>query len=165
MKVKAEEGQKGVDSMGNEKMKILEMIQEGKLTAAEGMDLLKAMDEGTSAEAASQRTEDGMAKRGIVATPYGDRFLRVRVVGEKTLKVNVNVPFSLIRSASKLIVYAMSFVPAEKRAELEQKGLDLQALDVEGLVRIVEESVDGNIVDVEVADPEEGRIKVEVCVE
>lgn len=94
-----------------------------------------------------------------------DRFLRVRVVGEKMLKVNVNVPLSLIRSASKLVVYALSFVPEEKRAELEQKGLDLQALDVEGLVRIVEETVDGKIVDVEVADPLEGRIKVEVCVE
>ena len=59
----------------------------------------------------------------------------------------------------------MSFVPADKRAELEQKGLDLQAIDVEGLARILEETLDGKIVDVEVADPEEGRIKVEVCVE
>jgi len=95
----------------------------------------------------------------------GERFLRVRVVGEKTLKVNVNVPLSLIRSASKLVVYAMSFVPAEKRAELEEKGLDLQALDVEGLARILEETLDGKIVDVEVSDPVEGRIKVEVCVD
>ena len=134
--------------MTSEKMKILEMIQEGKLTASEGMELLKVIEEGNSP---------------IPST--GERFLRVRVVGEKTLKVNVNVPLSLIRSASKLIVYAMSFVPADKRAELEQKGLDLQALDVEGLARILEETLDGKIVDVEVADPVEGRIKVEVCVE
>ena len=151
--------------MSNEKMKILEMIQEGKLTASEGMDLLKAIEEGNSAEEATKSGEVGILQRDKVLTSYGDRFLRVKVAGEKTLKVNVNVPFSLIRSASKLIVYAMSFVPAEKRAELEQKGLDLHALDVEGLVRIVEESVDGKIVDVEVSDPVEGRIKVEVCVE
>ncbi|ODA40442.1 hypothetical protein [Desulfosporosinus sp. BG] len=151
--------------MSNEKMKILEMIQEGKLTATEGMDLLKAIEEGSPREEVPQIAEFEPEKRAKMAATYGDRFLRVRVVGEKTLKVNVNVPFSLIRSASKLIVYAMSFVPADKRAELEQKGLDLQALDVEGLVRIIEESVDGKIVDVEVADPQEGRIKVEVCVE
>ena len=151
--------------MSNEKMKILEMIQEGKLTATEGMDLLKAIEEGSSLEEASQTSEYELVKKEKVASTYGDRFLRVRVVGEKTLKVNVNVPFSLIRSASKLIVYAMSFVPEDKRTELEQKGLDLQALDVEGLVRIIEESADGKIVDVEVADPQEGRIKVEVCVE
>lgn len=149
--------------MSSEKMKILEMIQEGKLTATEGMDLLKAIEEGNSHKAAPQIAENGLVKKERLST--GERFLRVRVVGEKSLKVNVNVPLSLIHSASKLIVYAMSFVPADKRAELELKGLDLQALDVEGLARILEENLDGKIVDVEVADPEEGRIKVEVCVE
>jgi hypothetical protein len=149
--------------MSSERIKILEMIQDGKLTAAEGMDLFKAIEEGNPQKEAAQITEKGLVKRGILSA--GERFLRVRVVGEKTLKVNVNVPLSLIRSASKLVVYAMSFVPADKRAELEQKGLDLQALDVEGLARILEETLDGKIVDVEVADPEEGRIKVEVCVE
>lgn len=151
--MKANKGRKGADIMGSEKMKVLEMIQEGKLTAAEGMDLLKAIEEGNTDE------------ETLPAISPMDRFLRVRVVGEKTLKVNVNVPFSLLRSASKLVVYAMSFVPVDKRAEFEKKGLDLQALDVEGLVRIVEESVDGKIVDVEVADPQEGKIKVEVYVE
>lgn len=149
--------------MSSEKMKILEMIQEGKLTAVDGLELLKAIEEGNSQREASQISENDFVKKGVLVT--GERFLRVRVVGEKTLKVNVNVPLSLIRSASKLIVYAMSFVPADKRAELEQKGIDLQALDVEGLARILEENLDGKIVDVEVADPEEGRIKVEICVE
>ncbi|WP_407312632.1 SHOCT-like domain-containing protein [Desulfosporosinus sp. SB140] len=151
--------------MSSEKMKILEMIQEGKLTASEGMDLLKAMEEGTSFEKVSPNPEFDLVKKEVAGNTSGDRFLRVRVLGEKSLKVNVNVPLSLIRSASKLVVYAMSFVPADKRAELEQKGIDLQALDVEELVRLVEETVDGKIVDVEVADPQEGRIKVEVCVE
>ena len=149
--------------MSNEKMKILEMIQEGKLTADEGMDLLKAIEEGNSPKEETLIHEDRLVKKGI--TLSGERFLRVRVIGEKALKVNVNVPLSLIRSASKLVVYAMSFVPEDKRAELERKGLDLQALDVEGLARILEDTLDGKIVDVEVADPVEGRIKVEVCVE
>jgi len=143
--------------MGSEKMKVLEMIQEGKLTAAEGMDLLKAIEEGN--------TERNTEEKIHPAISPADRFLRVRVVGEKMLKVNVNVPFSLLRSASKLVVYAMSFVPADKRAEFEKKGLDLQAFDVEEFVRIVEESVDGKIVEVEVTDPQEGKIKVEIYVE
>jgi len=149
--------------MSSEKMKVLEMIQEGKLTAAEGMDLLKAIEEGNSHKGTSTFSENMFVKKEIL--PGGERFLRVRVVGEKTLKVNVNVPLSLIRSASKLVVYAMSFVPADKRDELEKKGFDLQNFDVESLARILEESLDGKIVDVEVADPEEGKIKVEVYVE
>ncbi|AFM40158.1 hypothetical protein Desaci_1121 [Desulfosporosinus acidiphilus SJ4] len=151
--------------MSSEKMKILEMIQEGKLTAAEGMELLKVMEEESSSEKEPGTQEFDLEKKEVLRSATGDRFLRVRVLGEKALKVNVNVPLSLIRSASKLLVYAMSFVPADKRAELEQKGLDLQALDIEELVRLVEETVDGKIVDVEVTDPMEGRIKVEVCVE
>lgn len=150
--------------MSSEKMKILEMIQEGKISAAEGMELLKAVEEGSSRDEFA-RNENSLIKQEIINGKYADRFLRVRVVGEKTLRVNVNVPFSLIRTASKLIVYAMGFVPEEKRRELEQKGLDLQALDVESLIRVLEESVDGKIVDVEVADPQEGTIKVDVCVE
>lgn len=149
--------------MSSEKMKILEMIQEGKLSAVEGMELLKAIDEGNSYRSSSKIYDNDLVKKEIRST--GERFLRVRVLGEKTLKVNVNVPLSLIRSASKLVVYAMSFVPADKRAELEQKGLDLNDLDVEELIRIIDESLDGKIVDVEVADPEEGIIKVEVYVE
>lgn len=145
--------------MSSEKMKILEMVQEGKLTAVEGLDLLKAVDEGNSHKTSSPISEQNFVKK------EGERFLRVRVQGEKTLRVNVNVPLTLIRSASKLVVYAMSFVPADKKAELEKKGLDLTDLDIEGLARIIDESLDGKIVDVEVADPEEGRIKVEVYVE
>ena len=149
--------------MSSEKMKILEMIQEGKLTATEGMDLLKAIEEGSSPKAATQILEKKFVRKEGLST--AERMLRVRVVGEKTLKVNVNVPVRLISSASKLLVYAMSFVPVDKLAELEKKGLDLRALDVEGLARILEETLDGRIVDVEVADPAEGKIKVEVYVE
>ena len=148
--------------MSSEKMKILEMIQEGKLSATEGMDLLKAIEEGSPPKAAQIFEKEFVKKEGISTA---ERMLRVRVVGEKTLKVNVNVPVRLISSASKLLVYAMSFVPVDKLAELEKKGLDLQALDVEGLARILEETLDGRIVDVEVADPAEGKIKVEVYVE
>lgn len=148
--------------MSSEMMKILEMIQEGKLTAAEGMDLLKAVEEGNAQKESGQVYQSPVLLKKEAA---GERFLRVRVVGEKSLKVNVNVPLSLIRSASKIVVYALSFVPADKREELEKKGLDLKDLDVEDLARILEESLDGRIVDIEVADPNEGKIKVEVYVE
>ena len=48
--------------MSSEKMKILEMIQEGKLTATEGMDLLKAIEEGNSPKEATQILEKEFVK-------------------------------------------------------------------------------------------------------
>lgn len=137
--------------MNDEKLKILEMIQQGKITAAEGLELLKALEEtDTKAE-----------------TPvnYSKRFLRVRVDGEKTLKVNVNIPMNLIKSVTKLANVAMAFIPAEAKGEMEKKGIDLEQLLTELIKELEQGTSDGKLVDVDVDDPHEGRIKVEVFVD
>lgn len=137
--------------MNDEKLKILEMIQQGKITAAEGLELLKALEEtDTKAE-----------------TPvnYSKRFLRVRVDGEKTPKVNVNIPMNLIKSVTKLANVAMAFIPAEAKGEMEKKGIDLEQLLTELIKELEQGTSDGKLVDVDVDDPHEGRIKVEVFVD
>jgi len=81
-------------------------------------------------------------------------------------KVNVNVPFSLIRSATKLVNIATGFIPPEARLEMEKKGISLEKLDLNEIVQAIEEGAsDGKLVDVDVDDPKEGRIKVEVFVD
>ena len=51
--------------MSNEKMRILEMIQTGKLTANEGLDLLNAMeDTGDKPAKGSPRSGDGSCGYG-----------------------------------------------------------------------------------------------------
>ncbi len=139
--------------MSTERLRILEMIEQGKITAAEGLELLKAIEETDfQAEAAPAR--------------YANRFLRVRVDGEKTAKVNVNVPFSLIRTATKLVNIATGFIPPEAKSEMERKGINLEKLDLDEIVHAIEEGAsDGKLVDVDVDDPHEGRIKVEVFVD
>ncbi|GAB6154603.1 hypothetical protein JCM17380_33530 [Desulfosporosinus burensis] len=54
--------------MGSEKIKILEMIQEGKLTAVEGLELLKVIEEGNSQNEGAQIVGNGLAKKGINLT-------------------------------------------------------------------------------------------------
>ncbi len=138
--------------MSNEKLKILEMIQQGKITAEEGMELLKAI------EATDHRGE-------LAPTNFTKRFLRVRVDGEKTAKVNVNIPMSLIRSVTKLANIAMAFIPPEAKTEIDKKGINLELL-LNELISELEQGVsDGKLVDVDVDDPHEGRIKVEVFVD
>ena len=142
--------------MSNEKSKILEMIQDGKITAAEGMDLLKALEDTEPANAASVADNSG-------------RFLRVRVVGDKISKVNVNIPLGLLKSASKLITWGLgfgtSFIPSEARSNLESKGINLTQMDIEEFIRAIEQGYGGKLVDVDVDDDKEGRIKVEVFVD
>jgi hypothetical protein len=138
--------------MSQEKAKILEMIQEGKITAAEGLELLKALDEADLAPARP-------AGRGP------ERFLRLRVDGDRA-KVNVNIPLSLIKITSKFMGFGLKFIPEEAQREMDQRGIDLSQIDFEELVDLIEQGlVDGKLLDVDVDDPQEGKTKVEVYVD
>ena len=136
--------------MENEKLKILEMIQDGKISAGEGMELLKAIDD--TAEKNPSNTSG--------------RFLRIRVNGDKAKKVNVNIPLKLVKVFSKFAGFGMKFIPEEARAEMEKKGINLSEMDIGELIQMIEQGlVDEKLVDVDVDDPTEGRIRVEVYVD
>ncbi len=120
-----------------ERMKILKMIQEGKISAEEGAKLLSALRESRQT---SSRTRQpvGDAARG---------WLRVRVtdVASGKTKVNVNLPIGLVDAAMNI---ATQFVP--------EVGID------ELKVAIQESSMSGKILDV--IDEEDGE-HVEIFIE
>ncbi len=139
--------------MADERLKVLDMVQGGKITAAEGLELLKALD------------GDG-GRRDAAQAQGGGRFLRIRVLNGQRTKVNVNVPLSLLKVAGKFANVGMKMIPEEARLELTKKGIDLTALDFDELVRLIDEGlVDGKLVDVDTEDPHEGRTSVEIYVE
>jgi len=73
--------------------------------------------------------------------------------------LNSNVVFSLAGAS-------ISYIPKEAKEEMAKKGFDLSQLDFNEIIKVVdEELVDGKLVDVDVDDPNEGRIRVEVYVE
>lgn len=146
--------------MENEKMKILQMIQEGKLTSAEGLELLNALQESEKQETNQQvnRTRDNSK----------DRFLRVRVSGDGTgiKKADVNIPLSLLKVATKFVNVGMGMIPKEARVQMEEKGIDLEKIDFDELLMLIDQGLsDGKLVDVDVTDPDQGRILVEVYVD
>lgn len=135
--------------MSQEKLRVLELIQEGKVNAEQGLELLQAMESGTK------------------ETPSGnsDRVFRVKVDGDKT-KVNVNIPMRLVRVASKFVGLGMNFIPPEARSEMDKRGIDLSEIDFKELVDLIDQGlVDGKLVDIEVDDPNEGHMTVAVYVE
>jgi len=140
--------------MSEEKKKIMEMIQEGKITAAEGLDLLQAL-------------EEGEIKTEIKPSRFKNRFLRIRVYTANATKVNVNIPLALMKAASKFVGVGMKAIPEEARLEMAKKGIDLTQLDIEELMNIIEQGlVEGDkIVDIDVNDPVEGQVRVEVYVD
>jgi hypothetical protein len=120
----------------DERMKILKMIDKGKITAEEGARLLSALNK---------------QKKQATTLREGDpRWLRVRVVNMHTGKeeVRVNLPISLVNVGLKM---GARFIP-----DAEQDSV------MEDLVQALSQGMTGKIVDV--IDENEGQ-RVEVFLE
>jgi hypothetical protein len=122
-----------------ERMKILKMIQEGKISAEEGAKLLAALKE-------NRKPNIGRAN-GPAGGSRG--WLRVRVsdiVTGKT-KVNVNLPLALMDAGLRI---GAQYAP------------ELQGMDLAQLVNEVKSGASGKIIDV--VDEEDGE-HVEIFIE
>lgn len=125
-----------------ERMKILQMIQEGKISAEEGAKLLSALS--------SSKKSGGRRGKGISQRAGGARWLRVRVTDMKSgkSKVNVNLPLSLLDAGMNI---------AGHFAE------DLQMGDImDAVYEALDENLSGKIIDV--VDAEDGE-HVEIFIE
>jgi len=119
----------------NEKLQILKLVQEGKVTPDEATKLLQAL-EGKSADSSA----DSAVSTG------GSKLLRIRVTEAKGTKVNVNVPMSLVEAA---VAIGVKFIPEE-----ELRGVDLSAV-----IEAIKQGVTGKIVEV---DSEEAKVEISV---
>ena len=121
-----------------ERMKILKMISDGKITAEEGSRLISAL---------SQRSDKAskVAKRSL-----SSQMLRVRVTDMTTgkTKVNVNVPMKLVDAGLNI---AAQFTPEMENAQM-----------MEAVKEALAENMSGKIVDVV---DEEDREHVEIFIE
>ena len=127
--------------MNDEKLQVLRMLQEGKITAEEAAKLLSAL-------------EDGTRPPGGPATAGGkNRWVRVRVTDMKTgkRKVNVNIPMGLVEVGARL------------GARFGDKRMpDMADFDWKELINEVRSGAEGKLVDV---DDEESGDHVEVYVD
>jgi len=119
----------------DERIKILKMIEEGKITAEEGTRLLAALSKGIRKREAAPTTEA--------------KWMRVRVTDLDTGKtsVNVNLPIGLVNVGLKM---GARFVP------------DLEGHEIEEISEALRQGLTGKIVDI--VDEDEGQ-RVEIYVE
>jgi hypothetical protein len=124
--------------MSENRRKILDMLAEGKITADDAERLLAALDKEPSASAAN--LPGGGRPRAGTAPKY----LRVEVDdaedSAKPTKVNIRVPFQLLRAGVKL----QSLLPPEVRARvntaLGEKGIgfDVNQITAENVDEFIE---------------------------
>ena len=128
--------------MNEERRRILNMLATGKITAAEAEELLDA-------------AQPAAAESGGAPTSAEPKYLRVLVEGhdgEHGGKVNVRVPFKLIRAGVRLaaLLPAAAYGPVNRA--LKENGVDIDVSkvkpqDLEELVQHLSElsvDVDGN---------------------
>ena len=131
----------------DEKLRILQMVEEGKLTAEQAVKLMSALEESAPAERFEDTLEPS-AGRGSDA--YEDKMLRVIVDSTQGDKVNVQLPVKIIRQVLKVT------------GKLPIKGEDLKDIDLEALTASILECLDnetlGDIVTVDAADGSTVRV-------
>jgi hypothetical protein len=125
------------NNMSEERMQILEMVEDGKISAKEAMELFAAL-EGNDQE---------------IVPKNNAKWLKVRVFTmDDKPKVNVNIPLSLVDVGLKL---AKTYDP-----KLKESGLD--NINIEEIMDAIKNGAEGKIVDV---INEEDQTKVKVYVE
>jgi len=102
--------------MSDSRMKILEMLSEGKITADEASSLLEKVS-------ASENVTEPQAEKSATDRP-APRYLRVVVDSADGDKVNVKVPMSLIKTGIKL----SALMPADAADAIKDQGIDLSML-------------------------------------
>jgi hypothetical protein len=120
----------------DERIKILKMLEEGKISSDEAARLLKTLSQSKTDQHSQKSKQD-------------PRWLRVRVTDTERNKtsVNVNLPVELVNVGLRL---GARFVP------------EVEGVDLEELYQALREGLTGKIVDV--VDEDEGQ-RVEIYVE
>jgi hypothetical protein len=121
-----------------ERMQILKMIEEGKISAKDGADLLRALDQ--EKEESPTEPLKGASKA---------RWFRVRITDTASgkNKVNVNIPIGLVNVGMKM---GAKFTPK------------IDGVDFESLWKAVNSGKQGKVIDL--YDKDEGE-RVEIFVE
>jgi hypothetical protein len=120
-----------------ERMQILNMVAEGKISAADGAKLLAALE------------PEKKDVRSVTERPSAPRWFRVRVTDLESgkSKVNVNLPMSLVDVGTRM---GARFAP------------ELEDLDFNDIIDQIKSGAQGKIIEVEDA---EGGERVEIYVE
>lgn len=122
-----------------EKLKILQMIQEGQITAEEGAKLIEALETG-----GNEYAQATIKSRG--------KSIKIKVTDKESgnTRVNLTLPFGVAR-------FAQSFMPRAEKIRLKDQGIDLDSLFSD-----LSDQADGKILEV---DDEHSNQKIEIWIE
>ena len=141
-----------------EKQKILKMVEEGKITAQEALELLEALGKTEEIVPPSPKKPKGKKKMfRIRIDAQGDEG------GKGRAKVNVNIPIDVAKKLTSLT----RMIPNSAKSEMEKEGFNIDELNLNELLEAIENGdMDESIVDIDAeGDDGEGGAKVKIYVD
>ena len=119
--------------------RIINMLQEGKISATEAEQLISAV-KGTETESPSQ-------KKGFLG-----KMLKVRVKSEQNENVSVNIPLGIVKFALKM-GHGIAWSIPEAKAYMED-------IDIDTITHAIDHEIDGKIVDIETDEGDKVLVEI-----
>ncbi len=123
--------------MSEERKKILEMLDDGKISVEEAEELLSTVED---------TAEAGSGESTLVESSEEASALRIIVVEDGAEEVNISIPIQLVKMLENLI-------PVKAKDKLADKGISIKKL----IQQIEKGSFDGKLVDIK-----DGKSHVEI---
>lgn len=144
------------EAEGSDRVRILEMLQNGKISVEEAEQLLSAL---------GRRAESGAPAESVpMKDSRGRKARKLRILvdaGEgKDARVNMSIPLSLVRTVGPLVLTNM---PAAAREQMEKNGVQVDSL-LGDIDTMLQENDLGDIVNID-TEKDGKNIKIRICIE
>ncbi|ENQ3077067.1 SHOCT-like domain-containing protein [Bacillus sp. WLY-B-L8] len=120
--------------MKEEITRVLTMVQEGKIDAEKGSELIQVLKE-------KEETGNKLLEK---PTKYLDKILKIRVVSAENDNVTVNLPIKLVKA---VLMAGHSIAASIPQSEKYVKDIDISLI-----IEAIENELDGQIVDIKSAN-------------
>lgn len=120
--------------MKEEITRVLTMVQEGKIDADKGSELIQVLKE-------KEETGNKLFEK---PTKYVDKTLKIRVVSAENDNVTVNLPIKLV----KVVLMAGHSIAAS----IPQSEKYVENIDISLIIEAIENELDGQIIDIKSAN-------------
>ncbi|MBN8199743.1 MULTISPECIES: SHOCT-like domain-containing protein [Bacillaceae] len=120
--------------MKEEISRVLTMVQEGKIDADKGSELIQVLKE----------KEETGNKLAVKTAKYLDKTLKIRVVSAEDDNVTVNLPIKLVKA---VLMAGHSIAASIPQSEKYVKDIDISLI-----IEAIENELDGQIVDIKSAN-------------
>ena len=125
----------------NEKLTILKMVEEGKITVEEASKLLQSIE--------NKNQELSLVTKSTERTA---KWIKIRVIDDEGTRVNVNLPIALVDVAFKIAK------ASDSNFDVKLGNVDV---DIDAIINMIKEGAEGKIVDIDSSD----GTKVEIVIE